>query len=95
MPLGKSQIRHLTDLARLQLNDSEIDRLAFELESVVRHFDCLPDVDTSSVESSESRLAGSGLRADAVVPSLERHAALANGPNHDGEFFHVPGVIRR
>ena len=33
------------------------------------------------------------LRDDVVRPSLQREAALANAPRHDGECYLVPAVL--
>jgi aspartyl-tRNA(Asn)/glutamyl-tRNA(Gln) amidotransferase subunit C len=38
---------------------------------------------------------GSLLRADAVVPALDRAAVMAAAPESDGRFFKVPKVIER
>ena len=95
MPLGKSRIRHLADLARLKLSDTEMDRLGTQLESVMDHFNCLRDIDTAAIGPGVEGQTDSRLRPDRIVPSLQGSEALANGPLHDGEFFHVPGVIRR
>ena len=95
MPRGKLQIRHLADLARLNLSNTEIEILRSQLKSIVEHFRRLRDVDTATVMAAGGEFEISGLRTDIVLPSLERPQALANAPEHDGEYFHVPGVIRR
>jgi len=39
--------------------------------------------------------AGASLRADAVRPSLNRAAVMADAPESGGQFFKVPKVLER
>jgi aspartyl-tRNA(Asn)/glutamyl-tRNA(Gln) amidotransferase subunit C len=40
-------------------------------------------------------MTGISLRADVVLPSLDRAAVMAAAPETDGRFFKVPKVIER
>ena len=49
----------------------------------------------SEVLGIEPATAGESLRADAVRPSVDRSAVMAEAPETDGRFFKVPKVIER
>lgn len=48
--LDKKQIRHIANLARLELTEEEEDRYSSQLSAVLNYVDKLQEVDTSSVE---------------------------------------------
>ena len=87
-------VRHIAALARIELSDRELERIAPQLESIIRYFDKLAELDTSAVEplvhAVESR---NVLAADDPQRSLGVEATLSNAPRHDGELFRVPRVV--
>ena len=94
MPLGKDQIQHIARLARLNLTASEIEKFSHDLAVVVDYFEQLQTVDTSGIEAQDQFVhAKNRLREDKVTASLPQKTALANAPDTDGRFFHVPKVI--
>jgi len=95
MPLGKLHICQLADLALLNLSNTEIETLDSQLSSIVEHFHRLREVDTASVMAIANEFETIGLRNDIIRASLDRSLALSNAPEQDGEYFQVPGVIRR
>ncbi len=96
MPLGKKQIDHLAQLARLQLSPQEKDRLDQELGGVVDYFDQLKHVSTHGIQPRKALATTvSPLRKDVRAASLTTADALANAPQEDGEYFLVPRVIER
>lgn len=94
MPLEKSQVEHIAQLARLNLTPEEVERFSTELAAVVEFFEKLAEVDTSKVEPFRHRADSENvLREDRIKDSLTTEQALANAPESDGKFFHVPRVI--
>lgn len=94
MPLEKSQVEHIAQLARLNLTPDEVERFTTELAAVVEYFEKLAEVDTSSVEPFRHRADSENVtRPDQVKDSLTTEQALTNAPESDGKFFHVPRVI--
>ena len=51
----------------------------------------LGDESTPAIKNQQA----DNLRPDIVQPSLSQSEALANAPDHDGELFQVPGVMKR
>jgi len=93
MSLTPDQVAHAAMLARLGLDEGERARLATELGAIIEHVSALEKVDTSQV--AETAQVG-GLvnvwREDVERPCLEREAALANAPDHDGTHFRVGAI---
>ena len=87
-------IRHIAALARIELSPEELERLAPQLESIIRYFDKLAELDTSAVAPLVHAVESANvLAADLESGSLGVEATLANAPRHDGELFRVPRVL--
>ena len=97
-------VRHVADLANLELTAEELPRMARDLDAVLGYIDQLNELDTSSVPAMaqaaealglEPALAGETLRRDQVRSSVVRALVMAEAPETDGRFFKVPKVIER
>ena len=97
-------VRHVSDLANLELTAEELPRMAKDLNAVLGYIAQMNELDTSSVEPMaqvgqalglKAAVAGETLRADVVRASVDRGAVMAAAPETDGRFFKVPKVIER
>ena len=97
-------VRHVAALANLQLTAEEEPRMQRDLNAILGHVAQLQKVNTDGVEPMAQvgqllqkgpALSGSTLRPDAVKPSVDRAAVMAEAPETDGRFFKVPKVIER
>ena len=97
-------VRHVADLANLELTAEELPRLAHDLSAVLGYIAQLNELDTHDIApmaqvgdalGMDPATAGENLRADAVKPSLNRPEVMAEAPETDGRFFKVPKVIER
>jgi aspartyl-tRNA(Asn)/glutamyl-tRNA(Gln) amidotransferase subunit C len=97
--ITESQVRDVADLANLNLTDSEIVRLAKDLDEILTHMDALNEIDTSGVEPMSQVLYQSEetatLRPDEIIPPIGNEAALANAPLAGAGYYKVPKVIER
>ena len=92
--LGEQDVRNVAKLARLELRDDEIVRMAGELSAIVGYVRKLSELDTSDVPpTAHVRLTRSSLRDDVPRPCLSHEEALAEAPRvaHDG--FAVPAFV--
>jgi aspartyl-tRNA(Asn)/glutamyl-tRNA(Gln) amidotransferase subunit C len=98
------QVRHVADLANLELTAEELPRLARDLNAILGHIAQLNELDTTEVppmaQVSEAlgiapAAAGETLRPDEIKLSLDRAEVMAQTPETDGRFFKVPKVIER
>ena len=94
MPISRAEVEKVSLLARLSLSDEELDRMTSQMGEILGYFDLLSELDTEHVEPMAHALdVANVFRDDAVRPSLEREAALANAPHRDRECYLVPAVL--
>ena len=91
-----AQVDQIAALARLELEDAERELYARQLGDILEYANQVQRIDTSGVPPTASVVTRHAAdRADAVTPSLDRKAALANAPDaeSDAGLFRVPRVI--
>lgn len=94
MQLTPDDVRKVASLARLRVSDAEVASLTSDLTAILGYVDVLNEIDTTNVEPMVHAVELSNvLRADNVVASLPREAALSNAPSTDGQYFLVPAII--
>lgn len=92
--LTRDTVEKVALLARLRLEEDEVQRMTAQLGAIVGYVEQLAEVDTSGVEPLAHPLdAANVFRRDELRPSLPREAALANAPKTDGECYLVPPVM--
>ena len=78
-------------LARLELNDEEVDRMAAELSKVLDHIEAIRELDLEGVPPTSHVVdVVNVLRADEPEPSLPRDIVLAPAPEPLNDGFGVP-----
>lgn len=99
MKITEPEVRYVAGLANLKLTDSEITRLAKDMDEILTHMEALSELDTSAVEPMAQVLYQSAetatLREDQPVPPLGNELALANAPLAGAGYYKVPKVIER
>jgi aspartyl-tRNA(Asn)/glutamyl-tRNA(Gln) amidotransferase subunit C len=104
LAVSVEDVRHVADLANLELTAEELPRMARDLNAVLGYIAQMNELDTSSVEPMAQvgealglvpAQAGEALRADVVKDSVDRALVMAEAPETDGRFFKVPKVIER
>ncbi|HET9102955.1 MAG TPA: Asp-tRNA(Asn)/Glu-tRNA(Gln) amidotransferase subunit GatC [Solirubrobacteraceae bacterium] len=89
--LDRDQVLHVARLARLQLDDDEVARMASELSAVLDHVQRIQELDLEGVEPTSHAIAvGNVTRPDEPVPGLSHEAALAAAPEPVQGGFGVP-----
>jgi aspartyl-tRNA(Asn)/glutamyl-tRNA(Gln) amidotransferase subunit C len=89
--IDREEVLHVARLARLRLDEDEIEPLARELSGVLDHIAHIGELDLEGVAPTTHvvELAGA-LRADEPRESLGREVALAQAPAVSDEGFSVP-----
>jgi len=94
--ITRADVAHLAGLARIQLDDEELDRLGADLRKIL-----------DAVATVSEALEGAGevepmshptpirnvFREDTVRPSLAPEAVLAGAPASEGQRFLVPKIL--
>jgi aspartyl-tRNA(Asn)/glutamyl-tRNA(Gln) amidotransferase subunit C len=92
--IDQAQVRKVAKLARLDLNDSEIEQFTGQLSAIIEYVEKMNELDTENVEPLAHCLPiNNCLREDVIKQSLGTEATLANAPARDGEFFKVPKIL--
>lgn len=94
MSLTTEQVRHIAHLARLGIEDGEVDRFAGQLSEILDYFERLRQVDTEGVPPTAHTLPLHNVfRDDLPEPSLPPEQTLANAPQREDDYFRVRVVL--
>ena len=94
MKLSREEVLHIALLARLGLDETEVNKFSEQLSNLLENFEVLQEVDTSDVPPTAQSVALQNvLRDDEVVPSLTQNEVLANAPRREDNFFRVRAVL--
>jgi aspartyl-tRNA(Asn)/glutamyl-tRNA(Gln) amidotransferase subunit C len=89
--LDREQVLHVARLARLGLDDAEVERMAQELSKVLEYVDHIRELDLDGVEPTSHAMDLAGVtRPDVPVPCLPQEVALAAAPEPVAGGFGVP-----
>ena len=94
MNITKEQLKHIADLAKLNISEEELDKYVKDMSSIVEFADQLNKIDTENVEVTTSILGEYNIfREDVVKPSFDRELLLQNAPEQAEGMFKIPKVI--
>jgi aspartyl-tRNA(Asn)/glutamyl-tRNA(Gln) amidotransferase subunit C len=82
------EVRHVASLARVDLDDDEVDRFAEQFADILASFETLDEV--PAVETTEDL--SNVMRPDEQRDSLRQAEALRNAPESEDGYFKGPKV---
>lgn len=89
--LDREQVLHVARLARLHLDDAEVQRMSSELSKVLDHVERIRELDLEDVPPTSHVVDIAGvMRADEPEPCLDRDVILAAAPEPVEGGFGVP-----
>jgi aspartyl-tRNA(Asn)/glutamyl-tRNA(Gln) amidotransferase subunit C len=89
--IDREQVLHVARLARLELTEDEVQRMAGELSGILEHIDAISALDLDGVPPTSHVVdVPDALREDVPRPSLPRDVALAQAPDAGEQGFSVP-----
>jgi aspartyl-tRNA(Asn)/glutamyl-tRNA(Gln) amidotransferase subunit C len=83
--ISREDVAHLAKLARINMNDAELDHLAQEMELILDAVARVQEVATIPVHNV--------VREDRVLPSLTAKEALSGAPAQSEDRFKVPQIL--
>lgn len=96
MVIDNKLISKLENLARLELDETEREKIRHDLNEILKMVEKLNDLDTAGVEPlvyvNEAEV--NDWRVDKIESTISREEALKNAPDQDGVYFKVPKVIK-
>ncbi len=94
MRLTREEVRHVAELAKLQLTDAELDEYAGQLAQILSYAQQVQSVDTSAVAPTPQVLPLSNVLADDESQEcLPNSQAVKNAPDSDDGYFRVIAVF--
>ena len=94
MKISKDDMEHIAHLARLKVDDSQVERLAAQVSKILDYIDVLKEADVSCVPlASGGSLQTNVFRLDRVEPSPGPAITLTNAPDRDDDFYTVPRIV--
>ncbi len=94
MSLSKEETRKVAGLARLRMNDEELERLAPQLSNIIGFVEQLSELNTDNVEPLANVVDITlPLREDIVTDGNCADLVLANAPEETQGYFVVPKVV--
>ena len=94
MSIDKDKIKHTAKLARISLDEKQIESLSKDLSNIFNFIEKLNKIDTEKVKPLTSILDHTLRdREDKVTDGGIRDKILENSPSKNEEFFIVPKVI--
>ncbi|MDG5759421.1 Asp-tRNA(Asn)/Glu-tRNA(Gln) amidotransferase subunit GatC [Natronococcus sp. A-GB1] len=86
--VSAEEVRHVAELARVDLTDEEVDQFTRQFADVLEYFDSLDEVPEVDREADLTNV----MRPDEERDSLDREAALRNAPETEDGYFKGPNV---
>jgi aspartyl-tRNA(Asn)/glutamyl-tRNA(Gln) amidotransferase subunit C len=94
MSVDAKTVRDIAHLARIAVNDDEIEHLQGELNAILAFVEQLNEVDVTGVEPMTSVTPmAMKTRPDVVTDGGDPEAVLNNAPAREGDYFVVPKVV--
>lgn len=92
--ISKEIVKHVAKLARINLNEEEIEKFTSQLNAILEAFKAIDEVDVSDVEPSfHPQEIRDIMRDDVVEESLSNEEALSNTEHKEDGYFKGPRVI--
>jgi aspartyl-tRNA(Asn)/glutamyl-tRNA(Gln) amidotransferase subunit C len=89
--IDRDQVLHVAKLARLKLNDDELERMAGELSGILEHIERISELDLDGVEPTSHVIALENVfRPDEPRPSWDRDELLERAPDPASGAYRVP-----
>jgi aspartyl-tRNA(Asn)/glutamyl-tRNA(Gln) amidotransferase subunit C len=95
MSLDHATVRRIASLARIRVEDHEVESLCHELNGILGWIEQLNEVDVTGI-APLTGAAGHGtvaMRADVVTDGGYADKVLFNAPERIGDFYVVPKVV--
>jgi aspartyl-tRNA(Asn)/glutamyl-tRNA(Gln) amidotransferase subunit C len=92
--MDRNTVKNIAFLARMRVDDDQLEGLAGELSAIIGWVEQLAEVDTEGVEPMTSVVEMAlPRREDVVTDGRCRESVLANAPEGTDDFYTVPKVV--
>ena len=92
--ITRDEVRHLADLARIDLDDAELDHLAPQLAVILDSIKSISEVAADDIPPTSHPMPITNVfREDVVRAGLTAEEALSGAPQVEGQRFAVPRIL--
>jgi len=98
MPLSNDDVKYIAKLARLHINDDEVEQFSEQLSSILDYVTKLQEVNTDDVPELQHALDVSNVFRDDIEEQSDestRKGAIKNFSNSNGDLLEVQSVFGR
>lgn len=92
--LSKEEVLHVAELARIAINEDELEKYQIQLKQILDSVDKIKEVE---VDDNQMLIANwsepTKLRKDESGEMLNPKEVIGNAPRHSGNYIEVPVVI--
>ena len=88
MTVDDEEVSHVAQLARVDLDEDELERFAEQFDDILEYFDALDDVPEIDPDSELANV----MRPDEIKVGLTQAEALRNAPETEEGYFKGPNV---
>ncbi|WP_372682161.1 Asp-tRNA(Asn)/Glu-tRNA(Gln) amidotransferase subunit GatC [Desulfosarcina sp.] len=94
MKISPKEVLHVAHLARLDIAEADVDRMADQIGTILDYVDTLNQVDTFGVPATSHAITlTNAFREDEAQDHLGPQASLANAPEKEDGAFVVPKIL--
>lgn len=92
--LERKEVEHIALLARLGLDEDEIEKFRVQLSVIIENFEILKQVDTGNLPPTTQSINLENIfREDEAEPSYRVQDILANAPQQEDDYFKIKPVL--
>ncbi|MFO7925487.1 MAG: Asp-tRNA(Asn)/Glu-tRNA(Gln) amidotransferase subunit GatC [Halobacteriota archaeon] len=88
MTVDDEEVRHVAQLARVDLDEAEVERFTDQFAEILEYFEALDSVPETEPEPELANV----MRPDEVESGLTQEEALRNAPETEDGYFRGPKV---
>tara|TARA_Y100000589_G_scaffold10941_1_gene9075 strand:+ start:245 stop:538 length:294 start_codon:yes stop_codon:yes gene_type:complete len=93
--ISKEEVSKVSRLARLKLNEEQIDNHAIQIEKILDYINQLEKIDTNNVPCTTRAIEVLNVfRTDIQEKYKDREDILKLAPSREDDFFKVPKIIK-
>ena len=93
--ISREEVSKVAQLARLELNEKQIDNHAIQIEKILDYINQLDKIDTNKIPCTTRAIEVTNvLRTDVKKIFKNRDDILNQAPSREDDFFKVPKIIK-
>ncbi len=94
MKLSYDQVKHIAWLARVGLEQDEVEEFSIQLSNILENFEILQEADTANIApATQTILLQNVFREDEASESYPQKQVMANAPRQEENCFKVKAIL--